>query len=64
MKRPRVQLDISDSIRDRAKAVAYDRGQTLVELVLRALATVGDKELTKRIEKELESKQSPGRPQK
>ena len=62
--RQRVQLDMPRVIRKRAKAVAADRDMALVELVLRALAKVGDKELTKLIEKELAQKQPPGRPQK
>ena len=62
--RPRVQLDMPIPIRNRAKAVAYSRGTTLLGLVLLALTKVDDKELTSLIEKELSSKQSPGRPQK
>jgi hypothetical protein len=62
--RQRVQLDMPRVIRNRAKAVAADRDMALVELVLRALTKVGDKELTKLIEKELAQKLPPGRPQK
>lgn len=62
--RPRIQLDISIPVRDRAKAVAYGRGMTLVELVLHALKKEGDSELTKLIEKDLADRANRGRPQK
>lgn len=62
--RPRVQLDISTPIRDRAKAVAYGRGMTLVELVLHALKKEGDSHLTKLIEKDLAERAKRGRPEK
>jgi hypothetical protein len=61
--RPRVQLDISVPIRNRAKAVAYGRGLTLVELILHALRKEGDPELTKLIEKDLAERATRGRPQ-
>ena len=63
-KRPRVQLDMSIPIRSRAKAVAYGRNMSLLDLVLHGLTKVGDKELTALIEKELAEKTKPGRPQK
>lgn len=63
-KRPRLQLDIPTPIRNRAKAVAYARDMSLVELVLRALSKEGDKELTKLIEKDLKERIERGRPQK
>ncbi len=62
-KRERVQIDMSDAVRRRAKAVAAERGITLVQLVLDGLAKVGDKQLTSIIEKELAEKAKPGRPQ-
>lgn len=61
-KRVRLQLDIPLAIRNRVKAVAYGRGQSLVELYLEALTKIGDKELTKLIEKELSTRPSKGRP--
>ncbi|HSX05409.1 MAG TPA: hypothetical protein VLF69_03005 [Candidatus Saccharimonadales bacterium] len=62
-KRERIQIDMSDPVRRRAKAVAADRGIALVQLVLIGLSKVGDKKLTEIIEKELEEKARPGRPQ-
>lgn len=63
-KRERVQIDMSDAVRRRAKAVAADRGTTLVNLVLLGLTKVGDEKLTALIKKEMAEKASPGRPQK
>lgn len=63
-KRERVQLDMPTTIRSRAKAVAYGRDMTLLQLVLLGLTKVGDKKLTALIEKELAEKTKPGRPQK
>ena len=61
--RPRVQLDMSTEVRDRAKAVAYDRGLTLVEFVLQCMDAAGkDKKLSALINKELATKPGPGRP--
>lgn len=45
-------------MRNRAKAVAYSQGMSLTELVLKALATVGDKELKQLIEKDLQDRKS------
>jgi hypothetical protein len=53
---------MSIPIRSRAKAVAYGRNMSLLELVLHGLTKVGDKELTALIEKELAEKAKPGRP--
>ena len=61
-KRPKLQIDASSQIRQRAKAVAYARGVSLKEFVLGALAKAGDRQLTKLIEKELKESPSPGRP--
>ena len=63
-KRVRLQLDIPVAIRNRVKAVAYGRGQSLVELYLEALTKVGDAELTALIQKELDERPQPGRPQR
>ena len=49
---------------NRAKAVAYGRGQSLTEFVLQALAKVGDKELAELIAKDVEERAKRGRPQK
>lgn len=61
-KRVRLQLDIPADIRNRVKAVAYGRGQSLVELYLEALKSVGDKELNQLIDKELKERPGKGRP--
>ena len=61
-KRPKLQIDASSQIRQRAKAVAYARGMSLKEFVLKALSQAGDKQLTKLIEKELQESSGPGRP--
>ena len=60
--RPKLQIDASDSVRKRAKAVAYERGLSLTEFVLQALAKEGDKKLAALIEKDLEDRTGPGRP--
>lgn len=62
--RSQIQVDASPAVRNRAKAVAYGRGLSLTELVLNALASVGDKELKALIEKDLKERAQPGRPQK
>jgi len=61
-KRVRLQLDLPPAIRNRVKAVAYGRGQSLVELYLQALKSVGDKELNQLIDKELKERPTKGRP--
>lgn len=61
--RSQIQVDASPVVRNRAKAVAYGRGLSLTELVLTALAAVGDKELKNLIEKDLEERAQRGRPQ-
>lgn len=60
--RIKIQVDASPKLRDRAKAVAYERGMNFNEFVLKALAKEGDKELTKLIEAELKDRTRPGRP--
>lgn len=60
--RVKLQVDASAPVRDRAKVVAYTRGISLNELVLKALAKEGDKELTRLIEKDLTERIPPGRP--
>ena len=61
-KRVRLQLDIPTDIRNRVKAVAYGRGQSLVELYLEALISIGDKELNALIDKEIKERPAKGRP--
>lgn len=61
-KRSQIQIDVPTPIRNRAKAVAYDNGQTLTELVLLALQKIGDKELTALIKKDLRERAQRGRP--
>ena len=60
--RPKLQIDASPAVRERAKAVAYDRGMSLTEFVLEALAKEGDKRLTAEIRKDLGDRTKPGRP--
>lgn len=62
--RSQLQVDASLPVRNRAKAVAYGRGLSLTEFVLRALAEVGDKELKVLIENDLKERAQRGRPQK
>jgi len=62
--RPQIRVDASKQVINRAKAVAYGRGMSLTELVLMALAKLGDKELTKLIDKDLADRPSRGRPEK
>jgi len=61
--RIQLQIDTSKEVRNRAKAVAYGKGISLTELVLKALAQVGDKELKTLIDKDLEERTQRGRPQ-
>lgn len=61
--RSQIQVDASQAVRNRAKAVAYGRGLSLTALVLKALANVGDKELKALIEKDLKERAQRGRPQ-
>ena len=60
--RPKLQIDASSAVRERAKAVAYDRGLSLTEFVLMALSKEGDKKLASLIEKDLGDRTKPGRP--
>ena len=61
-RRSQIQIDVPTPIRNRAKAVAYDNGQTLTELVLLALQKIGDEELTALIKKDLKERAQRGRP--
>jgi hypothetical protein len=60
--RPKLQIDASAAVRERAKAVAYDRGLSLTEFVLMALSKEGDKKLASLIDKDLGDRTKPGRP--
>ena len=57
-----MQIKTSEDIRNRAKQVAKTKGRTLRELILSLLASTGDKELAKLIERELKESPRPGRP--
>jgi uncharacterized protein (DUF1778 family) len=66
-KRTRFQIDASTELRDLTHEVARRHRKSLTEYVLRAIAAFAqkdDEDLAKFIEKELASKQPPGRPQK
>lgn len=63
-KRTQIQIDVPDAVRNRAKALAYGRGQSLTELMLQSLISIGDKELTELIEKDLRERAQRGRPSK
>jgi len=60
--RPKLQIDASAELRQRAKAVAYERGLSLTEFVLLALSKEGDKKLAELIKKDLKNRTGPGRP--
>lgn len=64
LSRSQLQIDVPPAVRNRAKAVAYDRGLTLTELVLQALTKMDDKQLKELIEKDLKERTQRGRPQK
>ena len=55
-KRPRFQIDASKEIRDYVKALAYQRGMSMTEFVLTAMATAGDQKLKKLVAEELNNK--------
>lgn len=60
--RPKMQVDVSNKVKARAKAVAADREMTLSELVLTGLSKVGDEKLAKLVKEEIENKNGRGRP--
>lgn len=62
--RPKMQIDISEKTKNRAKSVAADQGISLSELVLLGLAKLGDAKLTRLVKEELESRTRRGRPSK
>jgi hypothetical protein len=61
--RPRFQINASPATLNRAKAVAYDRGLSLTEFVLQAIAKE-DSQLKKLVEKDLSQRTKPGNPAK
>lgn len=62
--RPKMQIDIAENTKARAKAVAADRGISLSELVLIGLSKVGDAKLAKLVKSELDNRTGRGRPSK
>ena len=60
--RPKMQVDVSNKVKARAKAVAADREMTLSQLVLTGLSKVGDEKLAKLVKEEIENKIGRGRP--
>lgn len=57
-----MQIRVTDGLRERAKAVAKQKGLTLSELMLQLLASTGDKQLKDLVKKELKERPKPGRP--
>jgi hypothetical protein len=57
----KMQIRITDEIRDRARVVAKNKGLTLSELILQLLAGSGDKELKDLVKEELKERPKPGR---
>ena len=60
--RPKMQIDVSNKVKARAKAVAADREMTLAQLVLTGLSKVGDDKLAKLVKDEIENRTGRGRP--
>lgn len=57
-----MQIRVAEDVRDRAKIVAKQNNLTLSELMLKLLASAGDKQLKELIQKELKERPKPGRP--
>ena len=57
-----MQIRVTDDLRERAKAVAKQKGLTLSELMLQLLASTGDKQLKDLVKIELKERPKPGRP--
>lgn len=57
-----MQVDVSNKVKARAKAVAADREITLSQLVLTGLSKVGDEKLAKLVKEEIENRNGRGRP--
>jgi antitoxin component of RelBE/YafQ-DinJ toxin-antitoxin module len=58
----RMQIRITEDLRDRAKNVASKNGLTLSELIIKLLGSAGDKQLKELAERELKERPKPGRP--
>lgn len=58
----RMQIRITEDLRDRAKTVASKKGLTLSELIIKLLGSAGDKQLKELAERELKERPKPGRP--
>ena len=57
-----MQIRVTDDLRERAKAVAKQKGLTLSELMLQLLASTGDRQLKDLVKKKLKERPKPGRP--
>lgn len=57
-----MQIRVTDDLRKRAKAVAKEHDLTLSELILKLLASAGDRQLKDLANKELKERPKPGRP--
>jgi antitoxin component of RelBE/YafQ-DinJ toxin-antitoxin module len=57
-----MQIRVTEDLRERAKAVAKQKGLTLSELIIRLLASAGDKRLKDLADKESKERPKPGRP--
>lgn len=57
-----MQIRVTDDLRERAKVVAKKHDLTLSELILKLLASAGDKQLKDLATKELTERPKPGRP--
>lgn len=62
--RPRFQVNASNELISHAKSIAYSRGVSLTEYVLKAIAKDGDEKMKKLVEKELAERTKPGNPAK
>ena len=61
-KTTRMQIRITEDLRDRAKTVASKNKLTLSELIIKLLGSAGDKQLKELAERELKERPKPGRP--
>jgi hypothetical protein len=55
-----MQIRVTDDLRERAKVVAKKNGLTLSELLIKLLASTGDKQLKELVQKELKERPKPG----
>jgi uncharacterized protein (DUF1778 family) len=56
MVRPKIQIDISPEARAYLKSLAYSRGQSLTEYILKAAADAGDAKAKRLIEESIKLK--------